>query len=80
MKCLIEKGANLDAQHNNGETCLYCACLLGYLNAVQLLLNHGADVTLASSEGITPLVIASQVNHVNVVWFLVRHYPWLVIK
>ena len=80
IKLLIEHGANLNAQDNNGNTPLYDACWYGYLEIVQSLLNRGADVTMETAKGITPLEIAAERNHKEVVWFLTRQYPWLVTK
>lgn len=39
---------------------------------VQELLNDGADIDLPSNEGGTPLFVACQCNHVNVVKELVQ--------
>ena len=78
MKCLIEKGANINAQDKDGKTPLYHACEQGFLLAAEFLLSRGADVTMGTKQGITPLVIASQRNHKEVAWLLVRQYPWLV--
>ena len=49
MECtplLLECGANIDAQDQNGATALFIAAREGQASLVRYLLSRGADVTL----------------------------------
>lgn len=45
-------------------------CLAGQDDVVKLLVKHGASVNIQSQNGFTPLYMAAQENHDNVVKFL----------
>jgi ankyrin repeat protein len=55
---LIEHGAKVNAQNDRGLTALYLASAAGHEPQVQLLLSKGADSTIASKSGYTPLQVA----------------------
>lgn len=56
---LIENGANIDSQHNNtGFTPLIYAILYENTNAVQFLLENGADINIRNRNGNTAQEIA----------------------
>ena len=79
VKLLIEHGADVKVKDDEGLTPLHRACENGgYVEVVKHLLGRGADVSLEAKDGRKPLEIASEGNHLDVVWFLVRQYPWLV--
>lgn len=52
MKLLIEKGANVNAQNKFGKTALMYAIQYGNLDAVKMLVEHKADVNLATFENV----------------------------
>lgn len=52
---------------------LYVASSLGRCDIVELLLSHGANVDLANIYGVTPLMIAVENCHGNVVVCLLNH-------
>ena len=54
-RLLLEKGAAVDAQDENGVTPLMTACEEGHVEVARLLLEKGADRTLADKEGRTAL-------------------------
>ena len=56
-KLLIETGANINAQNNDGGTALHLAALFCRTKTVMLLLNKGADVTVKDIRGDTALDI-----------------------
>jgi ankyrin repeat protein len=55
---LIAAGANLNTMSNDGYTALHKAAESGSCEIAQLLLDRGADASLANSEGNTPLKLA----------------------
>jgi len=52
---LLARGAIVDATDADGEAPIHIACFTGCLPAVQLLLQHGADVNPLTSQNSTPL-------------------------
>jgi len=60
MGFIIQKGGNLDARDNEGNTALMDAARIGYAEGVDLLIKVGASVDLANSRGETPLIAAVQ--------------------
>ena len=71
-KLLIAHGSNVNAKKKDGATLLQWACENGHFEITRFLVDSGADVNS------TPLVVASERNHLEVVWLLVRQYPWLL--
>jgi ankyrin repeat protein len=61
----LERGANVLAVDNNGQTPLHYAAQNNYVSASNYLLDKGA-VLIANSNGQTPLHCAAQNNHVEV--------------
>lgn len=78
---LLENGADVNAKDNNGVTPFHVACenSQGQLDVVEPLLSHGANVNTKTLQGRTPLHLASEADDPEIVWFLVRNYPWLVL-
>ena len=52
---LIENGARLNIQNNQGSTALHVAAFFGYPEAVRLLLVGGAARDIRNYDGLTPL-------------------------
>lgn len=52
LKYLIENGANINAQDINGNTPLFIAYAVNNPEAVKLLLNAGADITIRNNNGL----------------------------
>ncbi|XP_015588660.1 acyl-CoA-binding domain-containing protein 6 [Cephus cinctus] len=57
LKCLVERGADVDAQDGGGQTPLHFAASCGHIEAVRYLLSVGATF-IADNEGLTPRHIA----------------------
>ncbi|XP_035703978.1 ankyrin repeat domain-containing protein 17 isoform X5 [Folsomia candida] len=68
VKCLIAAGAKVNAETDEThETALTLSACGGFLEAVDTLVNKGADIELGAS---TPLMEASQEGHYQVVKYL----------
>jgi hypothetical protein len=55
---LIDHGANINAQDDDGYTPLIVACYKGLADIAQLLIEKGADVNAKDHEGLTALRLA----------------------
>jgi ankyrin repeat protein len=53
-RALLRYGADVAARYK-GRTALHCAAKAGFVNVVEALLEHGADVNALSDRGQTPL-------------------------
>jgi len=59
-QCLLERGANVNAQNKDQETPLHLASYLRLHDMARFLLKYGADVNVKNSEGKSPLQLASR--------------------
>ena len=59
-QCLLERGANVNAQNKDKETPLHLASYLRSHEMARFLLKHGADVNKKNSNGKSPLQLASR--------------------
>jgi serine/threonine-protein phosphatase 6 regulatory ankyrin repeat subunit B len=74
MELLIEHDADVNIKNTeDGGTLLHAAAYNGWLDVVQLLVAHGANVHSRDFEGETPLHRAALGRHMDVVSFLVSH-------
>ena len=67
---LLDHGANIRAQDDDGNTPLLLAAIGGHDDMVILLLSRDADPTIRNSDGNTPLHIASIGGHRDMVILL----------
>lgn len=81
VKSLL-KNSDIDVNHANDRnwTALLEAIILGdgkepYLTIVQLLIDHGADITIADGDGMTPLEHAEERNFEEIVQILKGKRP-----
>lgn len=59
---LIKAGININLQNKYGTTPLSNAVFFDNAKIVELLINNGADVNLAKTNGMTPLMVACKDN------------------
>jgi len=69
-RTLIAAGADVNAKADNDVRPLHTAAARGNLEAVALLLDHGADINAASKDGKTAFTYAEERNHPDMVQFL----------
>jgi len=55
IEMLLRAGSEIDARDNSGETALYMAANEGSWRGVEMLLEHGADRSLVTKAGRSPL-------------------------
>ncbi|XP_047424853.1 protein phosphatase 1 regulatory subunit 16A [Mugil cephalus] len=72
-RALIQSGAEVNAQDNNGGTLLHIASANGYMSVAELLLENKAQVEVKDSDGWTPLHAASCWGQLQMVELLVAH-------
>ena len=74
VELLIEKGADISASDGRREaTPLLIAARSGHADVVELLIAKGADVNVPDNQGLTPLAMAKQGKHTEVVNVLRQH-------
>lgn len=56
---LDKKDVNINAKTNGGETALFWAALEGRREIVEILLKHGADITIKNSSEQTALEVST---------------------
>ncbi|KAL8179207.1 UNVERIFIED_CONTAM: hypothetical protein K2H54_061701 [Gekko kuhli] len=60
VKFLVEYGANVNQQDNEGWTPLHAVASCGYLNIAEYLISRGANVAAVNSEGEVPSDLAEE--------------------
>ena len=55
LQTIIDHGADVNAANGCGETALWIACYQGYADAINVLLNAGANLNILSTKGNTCL-------------------------
>ena len=66
MKNLLQKGANIDHQDEDGRTALYVAVNNYSPLGVDILLGANADPNLCNNKKKSPLMIACNIQHTDI--------------
>ncbi|MBE9070485.1 ankyrin repeat domain-containing protein [Leptolyngbya cf. ectocarpi LEGE 11479] len=69
---LLQQGTDPNLVHNT-NTALTYAARDGFTEIASLLIDHGTDVNWIDGEGVTPLILASFKNHLDLVQLLLAH-------
>jgi ankyrin repeat protein len=67
---LVERGVDVDAQDNNGQTALMYAVTEPNSRVVEVLLQSQADVNAQDNSGYTALMLAVKKGEINIIKFL----------
>ena len=71
---LIEKGADIGGRNSSGFTALHAIAYVGDVETAIKLLSKGANIDDQENKaGVTPLSVAAEEGHVNVVRALIEH-------
>ncbi len=73
IKALLDHGAQVDLQNEDGLTPLIHASLHGHTETVKVLLDHGAQVDLQDKDGASALISASNYGHTETIKTLLDH-------
>ncbi|HEY8707001.1 MAG TPA: ankyrin repeat domain-containing protein, partial [Burkholderiaceae bacterium] len=64
---VLAQGAVPNSRNRLGKTALLLACEKGNLPLAEVMLRSGADIAMASIEGVTPLMAASYAGNAELV-------------
>ena len=70
VKCLVDKGVDLDFEGNYGTTALHIAAECGNIGLFKLLSDNGAPIE-ENNYNVTPLISAAALGKVTVVEYLI---------
>jgi ankyrin repeat protein len=73
IEFLLDRGLDINARNNQGETALLIAAWNGTDDLVQVLLKRGADPNVKSRKGLSALRVASANGYAGVVKMLLEH-------
>ena len=71
VQVLIDAGAYIDEQNDEGRSPLHFACDSGALDVVKMLVRAGAGVRVTDNDGCTCLILAARRGHTETVRYLV---------
>ena len=71
-RMLVDRGANVSAQKEDGWTALHLASRYGHVDLARMLVERGADMSAQKENGWTALHLASRIGHVDLARMLVE--------
>uniref|UniRef100_A0A3Q3IT31 Uncharacterized protein n=1 Tax=Monopterus albus TaxID=43700 RepID=A0A3Q3IT31_MONAL len=77
---LLEKGADVNCQDEDGRTGLSYACEMGHLDVVKLLVQFNADPDICDAWGNSALMYAAFSGHSQILEFLIRAFKRLGLR
>lgn len=77
---LLEKGADVNCQDEDGRTALSLACEMGHLDVVKLLVQFNADPDISDAWGNSALMYAAFSGQSQILEFLVRAFKRLGLR
>ena len=72
VKCLNEKGVDINIENKDGQTALYWSCVGGNVDVVSLLIDKRCDVLQLDKSGTSVLMQACGKGHLSTVELLLR--------
>ena len=73
VKKLLDRGADVNAQDNDGDAPLHGAAQNGNVEILDILLDKGANPNLKNKQGGTPLMWAAVYGHEDAARWLIEH-------
>jgi ankyrin repeat protein len=73
VKTFLNRGTNVNAKDEAGNTALHCATWRNNLDMVKLLIQHGADVNAQGEDGETALHWAVGHDNLDIATLLIQH-------
>ena len=72
LRTVLASNIDLNARDAQGRTALILAIQYGHVDAVKMLLDHGANPNTADSHGLTPLAAAHNRGNYQILAALAR--------
>jgi ankyrin repeat protein len=70
---IIERGADINAKYESGNTPLICAISAGQLDIVKILIENGADINAKYESGNTPLIFAIFARQLDIIKIFIEN-------
>jgi ankyrin repeat protein len=79
-KTLVEAGAGVDGQNEEGQTPLHLACIHGCADIIRVLFLARANVGICDKEDKAPIYMAAERGHTRIVEFLIDKFKASVFE
>jgi ankyrin repeat protein len=74
IKTLLSENVSVGASDENGNTALHFASASCRLDMIEYLVESGADPTVGTKSGLTPILVAANSGHATVVRYFLAHF------